>query len=290
MSLSYCVVTPAKDEEERIGLTIESMVRQVLKPLRWVIVDDGSKDRTAEIVQDAAEKHDWIHLVRTGVDRGRRLGPGEAEAFMLGYETISGLEFDIIVKLDADLSFGPEFFAGIVDKFESDPQLGLAGGTIYIEENGKEYRERVNPHHVRGATKCFRRECFEQIGGLYIGLGWDTIDEVKAEMLGWKIRSFEDLKVIQHRITGFNSGWLKRWWIFGKVCYILGYHPLYVLARGVYRFADPPYVLGGLTLIAAYLFSLVSRPPRPDEPEMRRYIRRQQVARLFPWLKAAPKD
>jgi len=283
MSLCYCVVTPAKDEEERIGLTIESMVSQTLKPLQWVVVDDGSKDRTAEIVKAVAEKHDWISLVNTGVDRGRLPGKGIIEAFYRGYEMISELEFDIIVKLDADLSFDPEFFAGIIREFENDSKLGICGGTIYVRTDDKEYRQRVSPYHVRGCTKCYRRKCFDQIGGLHRSLGWDAMDDFKAEMLGWRIESFEHLQVISHRASGENYGSLKHWWIAGKICYLVGYHPLYVIARGIYRFIDRPYILGGLALVTSYVYHAIRRPPRPDEPEMRKYVRKQQMARLFPW-------
>jgi len=287
MSLSYCVVTPAKDEEELIGLTIESMVHQTLKPLRWVIVDDGSKDRTAEIVSAAAEKYEWISFVRSSIDRD--LHPAGVEegkeiaAFYCGFNFLSDLKFDIIVKLDADLSFEPDFFQTIVERFELDPELGLAGGTNYILEGDEVVPERMNPNHVPGPQKCYRYACFQQIDGLHCCLGWDTIDEYKARMLGWKTKRHNDLKVIHYRKTGSGLGLFKRWWIWGKVCYIVGYHPLYVLARGVYRFSDRPYFLGGLTLIAAYIFYHILRPSRPVEQNLRKFIKREQISKLLPW-------
>ena len=213
MSLTYCVVTPAKDEEDNIVRTLESMVAQHLKPLRWIIVDDASRDSTGKLVSDYASRHDWISLVRRESDQGRRAGAGVIEAFYHGLKCLVDVKADVIVKLDADLSFEPDFFLRMLEKFEVNPQLGLAGGVIYLRRRNKVFRERVSPIHIRGATKCYRWACFEQIGGLYRGLGWDTIDEVKAEMHGWEIAGFEDLRVVQHRETGASTGLLKRWWM-----------------------------------------------------------------------------
>ena len=78
----YVVITPARNEEDNIGHTIVSMLAQSQRPMRWVIVNDGSSDRTAELIDAAAAKYPWI-LAHHRPDRGyRNQGGGVVEAVM----------------------------------------------------------------------------------------------------------------------------------------------------------------------------------------------------------------
>ena len=122
-------------------------------------------------------------------------------------------------------------------------------GEIFTTNSGRELKLEVNPKfHVRGATKIYRRACWEAIGGLWRAPGWDTIDEVKANMLGWKTYSFEELHLIHHRFTGSADGLVRDCVKHGVVCYICGYHPLFVVASCFYRLIRKPYIVGSFAI------------------------------------------
>jgi poly-beta-1,6-N-acetyl-D-glucosamine synthase len=276
----YVVVTPVRDEEAYLPYTIESMVRQTIRPQEWIIVDDGSKDGTARIIEDAARQHSWIRGVRRE-DRGfRKWGAGIIEAFYAGFNALSSKDWQFMAKLDGDLSFDPGYFAGTFHKFSENAELGIGGGYLYHLEDGEKTLEQNPIFHVRGGAKIYRRECWEAIGGLWVGPGSDTVDEVKANMLGWSSRSFLDLQIRHHRWTGAAYG---RWGGIvknGKTDYVSGYHPLFLAAKAVSRLFKPPYVLGSLALVYGYCSAYLQRVPQVDDPQLIQYLRRQQLARL----------
>ena len=207
------VITPVRNEEEHIEKTITSVVSQTIRPQRWVIVDDGSNDRTADIVGRWVIRHPWISLVLRK-DRGhRKQGTGVIEAFYDGYVTLGDIDWDFIVKLDGDVSFVPDYFERAFQYFSVDPKLGIGGGLIHNSDGNKLWVEKSNDprFHVRGATKIYRRACWEDIGELIRAPGWDTLDEVKANMKGWTTNTFMDLPIIHHRYTGQADGTWKNY-------------------------------------------------------------------------------
>jgi poly-beta-1,6-N-acetyl-D-glucosamine synthase len=280
-SNKYVVVTPVRDEEKYLPFTIESMIRQSIRPSEWVIVDDGSKDGTARIIDEYARKYSWIHAVHR-TDRGfRKWGGGIIEAFYCGYDALTSYDWDFMCKLDGDLSFDPAYFESAFKKFEEDPRLGIGGGVLYHLDGDKKIPETHPVFHVRGGVKIFRRACWDAIGGLWVGPGSDTVDEVKGNMLGWKSMSFLDLELQHHRWTGASFG---RWGGIikdGKTDYVSGYHPLFFTAKIVSRLRRRPFVLGSFAMLYGYLSAWLHRTPRVNDPELIRYIRRQQLARLY---------
>lgn len=280
-NVRYVVVTPVRDEEEFLPRTIESMVRQTIPPCQWIIVNDGSRDKTASIIDAAAGQVPWIRGVHRQ-DRGfRKWGGGIIEAFYDGYHSLDSEEWDYLCKLDGDLSFSADYFESCFNKFQDDPALGIGGGVLYHPENGRLVLETHPRFHVRGGVKIYRRACWEAIGGLWVGPGSDTVDEVKANMLGWKSASFFDIHLIHHRFTGASWG---RWGGLvkdGKIDYVSGYHPLFLLAKAFARLFRRPYGLRSFALIYGYLSACFHRTPQVDDPEVIRYMRRQQLARLF---------
>lgn len=279
--IGYVVVTPVRDEELYLAKTIESMVRQTILPLEWVIVNDGSRDATGEIIEEAARQYPWIRAVHRS-DRGfRKWGAGIIEAFYDGYHALNYTDWDYMSKLDGDLSFNPDYFERMFAKFAQNPKLGIGGGVLYHDEAGKRVLETHPAFHVRGGVKIYRRACWEQIGGLWVGPGSDTVDEVKANMLGWASRSFFDIHMTHHRFTGASWG---RWGGLvkdGKIDYVSGYHPLFLIAKSIRRMFRRPYCLNGFALFYGYLSAFVHKTPRVDDPNVIRYLRRQQLARLF---------
>jgi biofilm PGA synthesis N-glycosyltransferase PgaC len=280
LNANYIIITPVRDEEQYIESTIRSVLAQTVLPEEWIIVDDGSTDRTVEIVERFAGAHDWIRLVRLSNRGFRKSGAGVVEAFYEGFEKLRYTNWEFIVKLDADLSFAPEYFAQLFRKFEEEPKLGIAGGNLFHLVNGELKLEKCPRFHVRGATKVYRRECWDAIRGLVTAPGWDIVDETKANMMGWKTASFEDIQVIHHRFTGTaESKWrdqLKN----GKAYYVAGYHPLFMAAKCVYRMASKPYVVGSAAMAYGFLSSYFQRPEQSRDRKLVKYVRRQQLRRL----------
>jgi glycosyltransferase involved in cell wall biosynthesis len=257
------------------------MVCQTVMPQEWIIVDDGSRDRTAQIIADAAACYPWIRSVQLS-DRGyRKWGAGIIEAFYAGYNALSLGNWEFLCKLDGDLSFEPDYFASCIGRFHSDPSLGIGGGMLYHYENGRRVLEKNPTFHVRGGVKMYRRACWDALDGLWVGPGSDTVDEVKANMLGWKTMSFSDIQMIHHRFTGSSWG---RWGGLtkdGKIDYVTGYHPLFVALKVLKRTARKPYILGSLAHLYGYVSARAEKLERVDDPDVIRYLRRQQLARIF---------
>ncbi len=281
LETKYVVITPVRDEETYLPLSIESIVHQTVRPQEWVIVNDGSKDRTGHIAEQAAAQYPWIHVVHR-TDRGyRKWGGGIIEAFYDGFHSLSCKDWEFMSKLDGDLTFEPGYFEGTFTKFANNPRIGIGGGVLYHYDHGAKVLEQNPTFHVRGGAKIFRRGCWDAIGGLWVGAGSDTVDEVKANMLGWTTMSFADLHMIHHRPTGASWG---RWGGVakdGSISYITGYHPLYMLAKLAIGVARKPYVLGSVAQMYGYVSAYLQQAPRVDDPELIRYLRKQQLARLL---------
>lgn len=282
-SSSYAVVTPVRNEAKHIQLTIDSMVSQTIRATHWIIVNDGSSDETGQIAEKAAQAHQWIRVVNRP-DRGfRKPGGGVVDAFYEGYRLIEQEPWDFVVKLDGDLSFAPDYFEKCFECFNLDKRLGIAGGTISNNTNGVvEAEAKDDPKfHVRGATKIYRRDCWQEIGGLIHAPGWDTMDEVKANMLGWNTRTIPGINAIHHRLTGAASGAWKDRVKNGTGCYITGYHPLFMFLKCLKRMGEKPYFVGGCGFLFGFLKGYVKRIPRVEDKVLIRYFRQQQMNRLL---------
>ena len=279
----YIVITPARNEEENISHTIKSMVGQTFLPTRWIIVDDGSTDRTGEIIDAAARENPWITSVRVP-DRGyRQQGGGVVQAFYAGYQRIGPQPWDFLVKFDADLSFERDYFVRCQQKFSDDPKLGIGGGMIAQDVDGQLVCESPGDpaFHVRGATKIYRRACWGAIGGLIQAPGWDTIDELKANMLGWRTTTFRDIPLRHHRLTGTTDGTWKNYVKFGLANYIAGYHPLFMFVKCLKRSVGKPMFIGAFGLFWGYCRGYLTRTKQVADPELIGYIRRQQLNKLM---------
>ena len=189
----------------------------------------------------------------------------------------------VVVKLDGDLSFESDYFERCLAQFESDPTLGIGGGTVCAFVNGQLEIESAGdpPFHVRGATKIYRRACFEEIGPLIQAPGWDTLDEVQANRLGWKTRTFADLALLQHKPTGSADGHWKNAFKNGRANYFTGYHPAFMLAKCAKRIAREPFAVEAAGLFAGYFSGYLKRLPHLADSETMRYLRAQQMRRLL---------
>ncbi len=279
---TYVLITPARNEAKFIELTMKSVVSQTVRPIKWVIVSDGSTDGTDEVVERYAAEHSWIELVRMP-ERPERNFAAKVHAFNAGYARLKGLEYEVIGSLDGDVSFDEDYFSFLLRKLTEDHTLGLVG-TPYKDSTNQIYDYRfVSIEFVCGACQLFRRECFEQIGG-YVpvkGGGVDHIAVLSARMKGWKSRTFTDKICLHHRMSGTaQHGPLTARFRTGILDYALGGHPIWELFRAAYQMTKKPRVVGGLLLLAGYIWALVTRMERPISPEMVAFRRHEQMRRL----------
>jgi poly-beta-1,6-N-acetyl-D-glucosamine synthase len=277
----YVVITPVRDEEVHLPSTIESMTHQTVLPTEWIIVDDGSNDKTGKIIDDYASRYSWIRTVHRK-DRGfRKAGGGVVDAFNEGYRALCSSDWEFIAKFDGDLTFDSCYFEKCFDEFNRDPQLGVGGGVIFYLVNGLKQFEKAPAFHVRGATKIYRKPCWDDIGGFWPAPGWDTFDEVKANRLGWTSRTFPHLHLHHHRGTGLADGLWSTVVKYGRANYICGYHPLFMASKCVARLVQKPFVIGSVGLMYGYVSGYVQRIARVDDQETIRYLRHQQLSRLL---------
>ncbi|MEO5925032.1 MAG: glycosyltransferase family 2 protein [Bryobacteraceae bacterium] len=280
--LRYVVVSPARNEADYIKLTLQSLVAQTAQPLKWVIVSDGSTDGTDDIVREFSALYPWIELLRMP-ERKERDFSGKVGAFKAGFARVQDLPYEVVVSLDADISFDSEYFAFLLEKLHADSRLGLVGTPF--EEGGKpvyDYRF-VSDEHVSGACQVFRRECFEAIGG-YIpvkGGGIDYIAVTTARMKGWKTRTFTEKACTHHRVIGTaQNGVLTARFKVGRKDYAMGHHPLWEAFRSVYQMSRRPYVLGGIALFSGFVAGTIRGAERPVSRELIAFIRADQMRRL----------
>ncbi len=279
---AYVLVTPARNEAELIAFTIESVVAQTARPLKWVIVSDGSTDGTDDIVRQYAAKHDWIELLCMP-ERPERHFAGKVMALNAGRVRVEALPYQVIACLDADITFQSDYFSFLLSRLAADPQLGLVG-TPYIDATSEIYDYRfVSTDNVSGACQVFRRECFDEIGGYVLVKGGaiDTIAALTARMKGWKTRTFIDKICLHHRSIGAaQSGPIEARFILGKRDYAIGNHPLWELFRATYQMIKRPFVMRGLALAAGYIWASVRYSQRPVSRELVAFRRREQMSRL----------
>lgn len=278
---NYVVISPVRDEAAHLRFTLESMVAQTVLPLEWIIVNDGSTDGTAEIIEEYASRYPWIRAVHRNNRGFRKSGGGVVEAFNDGYAAITRDDWEFIVKLDGDLSFEPAYFEKCLAIFAGQERLGIGGGVICYVENDVKQIESCPSFHVRGATKIYRRACWEAIGGFWPAPGWDTVDEVKANMLGWTTRSFPELHLHHHRYTGAADGVWGGLVKNGRANYICGYHPIFMLAKCFSRLTRRPYVIGSLALLYGFMSGYFKGLPKVTDRQTVGFLRRQQLGRLW---------
>jgi glycosyltransferase involved in cell wall biosynthesis len=281
--MKYVVISPARNEAAFIEKTLLSMAKQTLLPERWVIVDDGSTDRTAEIVEKYIRRHPWIELIRRP-ERLDRSFAGKVHAFNVGLERVRPLAFEVIGNLDADLSFDPDYFEFVMSKFAEDPKLGVAG-TPFTEDGGYDTARDSfeGENYVAGGCQMFRYQCFKEIGG-YVpneAGGVDWIAVMSARMKGWKVRSFLEKRFHHYRTLGTaGKSVLRASFEYGERAYYLGGSPIWHLFRCLYRIPQKPVLLGGLSLLSGYVWAGLRRVKRPVSPDMIRFHRREQMQKL----------
>lgn len=283
-ALQYVLITPARDAAAHIGRTIAAVRAQVAPPMRWVIVDDGSSDSTAEIVREHSAGADWITLIRRPVGTTADFA-SKVNAFRAGLASLEGMEYGFIGNLDADISFEPDYFQRVLLAFADRPRLGVAGGHVVEEFRGRRVPQRISPNSVAGAVQLFRRQTFTDIGGirpLRLG-GEDSVAEILARMHGWDVATLFYLKVRHHgRVLAGHRGPWAAWFTRGVVYRTLRYHPFFQVAMSGYRaVAQPPYVISGAAMLAGYVSAAMRRIAPAMDADAVEYLRQEQRQRLL---------
>lgn len=281
---NYVLITPAKNEECYIEKTILSVTSQSILPQKWVIVSDGSTDRTDKIVKKYEVKYNFIQLLHR-VSQEHRNFTSKVYAIREGVNLCNGIGYDFIGNLDADVSFEPNYYECILEKFQNNPKLGIVGGIIFESCGGKWICQLITQSlSVSGPIQMFRKQCYDDIGG-YIPLkkgGIDGVAEVMARMHGWEVRTFPNIEVLHHRPTGTaTENILFKNFSWGMMHYAHRNHPLFEVAKCIYRIKEKPYILGGLFRLSGYIWAFLRRDHSDIPDDIVEFLRREQLQRLF---------
>jgi len=258
---------------------LDSVLNQQVQPVSVHIVDDGSSDRTPEILKAYCAKSPLVKFTALKREGARREG-GES-AIQVAFAHVNWDQTQVLARMDADVSFGPEYFVTLLSKFEQDDRLGIGSGLIYEEENGRWTPRFVPSYHTRGASKLYRRDCYDQIKPIGTLLGWDGQDGARANCYGWKTRTYEDAILFHHRPVGTSVGRIRLFRNLGLSAYYIGYHPLFFLGRAIHSVRRRPFLIGSIMMIAGMAEAYLRNRPREDRKEVISFVRRQQINRLL---------
>lgn len=287
VSNRYILISPVYNEEAHLAALVNCIVSQMVRPVVWLLVNDGSSDRTEEIIRNHMKEHEFIELLNLDRNHVESYYSRKTQAFIKGYEQVRfKVGHGFVASLDADIIAPPNYYKSILQEFERNPRLGIAGGTYYYEKAGKRDDVLIDSSCVPGSLQMFRRECYEEIGG-YIALkrgGDDTLASIMARMKGWETRSFREYAVMQRREVGTVGGKsiLKARFGQGLTEYGVATHPLFMIAKSFRRcFLERPYLLGSCTRLIGFACGYIMREQRRMPAEAVRFVRREQVGRLL---------
>lgn len=281
-SVNYVLVTPAKNEEEFIENTIQSVASQTLLPRKWIIVDDASTDRTAEIVRKYLPSYGFINLLKLQA-LSERSFVKKVAAFNAGLMFLKDTEYSFIGNLDGDISLAPNYYENIIGEFQKDPQLGIAGGIVYTAAGQKFVTDDSAPDSVAGAVQLFRKGCFEHVGG-YLPLeqgGIDAAAEITARMKGWTVKKFPENKVYEHRRTGTaGNRLLVAKYKEGVRCHSLGYNTIFYILKSIYKMKSTPFLIGSAVSLLGFVCARAKNYPVHLPAEVVTYLRSEQLGKL----------
>ena len=279
------LISPVRNEAAHFDRVARAIAAQTRCPDTWIVVDDSSTDGTLAILRGLERELPFLRVVcappqRAAQGRDRLARAAAPRAFNLGLQAAGPADFEFIGKLDGDVELPPDYFEQLLSRFAAEPLLGIACGDL-VEQRGDGWeRIRIPSHHVHGALKLYRRECFESIGGIQERLSWDTIDETYARMRGFVTRSYPDIVARHHRAWGSADGQVRGRARHGACAYIARYGPLWVVLRSGKLATVRPYGISGLAFLFGYIRAAAAHTPRVEDEDFRRHVRREHRARL----------
>jgi poly-beta-1,6-N-acetyl-D-glucosamine synthase len=277
--LSYAVITPARNEADNLPRLAGCLTRQSVRPSVWIIVDNGSTDGTVALGCALAEEHNWVRVETAPEGAGLARGGPVVRAFHFGLDALPSRP-DVVVKLDADVSIEADYFARLLSAFAADPTLGMASGSAYTEQDGAWRQQHMTRTSVWGPSRAYRWSCLQDVLPLEERMGWDGIDEFKANVRGWRTGIILDLPFRHHRREGERDGSRRAAWeAQGSVAHFMGYRIPYLVLRALYRARREP---AALAMLSGYAKAVAQREPRCRDADVRAYLRRQQRLRALP--------
>jgi glycosyltransferase involved in cell wall biosynthesis len=277
-SLTYAIVTPARDEAEHLGNLARCLSQQTVEPDVWVIADNGSRDATGHVAAQLAAEHSWVRSAYVqGVEAPLRGGP-VVHAFASGLELVDPLP-DVVVKLDADVTMEPDYFGRLLGEFARDPALGIASGVCHEFDGNAWLPHYGTRSHVWGAARAYRRACLEQVTPLEERQGWDEIDAIKAQVRGWRVGTLLDLPFRHHRAEGARGGSYRHWADQGDTAHYMGYRFSYLLFRTFWRIRNDPV---SIAMLLGYVRASLRGSARCADADVRRFLQAEQSMRKLP--------
>lgn len=273
----YVLITAAKNEEKSLPSLISSIIKQTVKPVLWAIIDDGSTDKTHEIIEESKKKYKWIKSI-TLEKSVRDLGVHysyicrKGSDFAIEYCKEHGIKYNYFGHIDADIFLEEVYFEGLIKEFEKDSRLGIASGETWIIVEDRVIHVKQREDLASGAARLWKKQCFEETGGYSLTYAVDAIANVKAKLRGWKVKRFKEYKFTQMRMTGSANGLWKGWKKLGEAAYYLDVHPLFVIMKTIRYLFERPYYIS-LAYLVGYLNSYVNRKEQTDDKEIRHYYR-----------------
>ena len=280
LDLRYADITPARDEADNLPRLAASLRDQSLPPVAWLIVDNGSTDATPEVVAGLMEELAWVRTVRTASSDALVRGGTVTRAFHAGLEALDELP-EIVVKVDADVSFPPEYFARLLAAFAAQPRLGIGSGVCLERSSEGEWRPRFGTgESAWGAARAYRRECLADVLPLEDRMGWDGIDSLRASLQGWQTLTLPELSFRHHRREGERDGSRRRAWVAqGRASHYMGYRWWYLLVRALHHARRDP---AAVAMVAGFARASLRREARCSDERVRQHLRRQQTLRTLP--------
>lgn len=279
-SLVYDVVTPALNEAANLPRLAEALAAQTVPPRRWTIVDTGSTDSTVEIARELGQKRQWVQVISSaGTGRSVRGRPIVLAIQAAGAASAAAGSPDVFVNVDADISFDPDYFERLLAAFMEDPRLGIVSGRCRELDGGIWRVRNITRSCVWGATRAYRWECYTSVLPLDERLGWDGIDEIKANARGWRTGTIPDLFFLHHRPEGVRDGALRSRREQGRTAYYMGYRPWYLVLRALRHAVKEP---SAVAMVWGFATSAIRREPKCDDLPARAYLRQTQSLRRLP--------
>ena len=280
--MKILIITPACNEEEHLPSLIESVLMQSYLPSEWVIVDDGSIDNSSNVIQKAAIKYNWIKYLRHEKTGLRSPGKSVMDAFYFGFNNRDIRDYDIVMKLDADLILPKNYLATIINKFQANSKIGICGGVCLVQkENNYILEKEANLDHIRGAIKSYRKECFQDIGGLVKKMGWDTVDEHSARFKGWVVFVLPELKVMHQRSTHQEYGFIKAAFRNGQMLYSIRMDIFLLFGNCIKKSFKQPYLLLGIAMFIGYVSAFFTRYEKIVSKDLGRFIRKYRYEQIL---------
>lgn len=275
---NYLLITPCKNEGKNLPSLIDSVAKQTIKPLIWVIIDDGSTDNTPVVLKNFEDRYNWIKILRLE-EAPRDLGLHLAQVMQKGFDHAinlcnqNELTYYYLGNVDGDLTLPSTFYENLITEFENNSMLGIAsGGLILTNSDGQLVHVTGLPvDEPSGGDILIRRSCFEECGGIPQSYAYDSVIKAKARLKGWQTRRFEENIVTEARDVGNAENYLKGYWHMGKTSHYLNLHPAHVFFRSILKSTKKPYY-GGLVYMTAYTCYLLKREEQVNDKEIRKYF------------------